>query len=79
MGGNEPLFWRGVQHCWVGVEAKGMNPSDVKKLSLEAESYVIIYLEEFFKLSQVLLTSIAVLILKIHCIKFLWFAPSPLH
>ena len=44
------MIFGGGEH-WVG--------GGVKTLSVELESFVIIYLKEFFKLSQVLLTSIA--------------------
>ena len=51
MGGNDFLEGAGDATLLVG--------DGVKKLSVELDSYVIIYLKEFFKLSQVLLTSIA--------------------
>lgn len=60
-----------MQHCRVG--------DGVKKLSVELESYiyVIIYLKEFFKLSQVLLTSIAFAALMLKMPNYSGLPPSP--
>ena len=60
-----------MQHCRVG--------DGVKKLSVELESYiyVIIYLKEFFKLSQVLLTSIAFAALMLKMSNYSGLPPSP--
>ena len=37
MGGNECFFW--PQHCWREWGDDGMNPKQIKKLSLGAECY----------------------------------------
>lgn len=71
MGENDFFGGGGMQHCWVG--------DGVKKLSVELDSYVIIYLKEFFKLSQVLLTSIAFCSFDAENVKLLWFVPFSLH
>lgn len=69
MGGNDFPEGGGMQHCWVG--------DGVKKLSVELDSYVIIYLKEFFKLSQVLLTSIAFVALMLKMSNYSGLSPSP--
>lgn len=68
----EMIFWR-------GGDATLLVGDGVKKLSVELDSYVIIYLKEFFKLSQVLLTSIAFCSFDAENVKLLWFVPFSLH
>ena len=62
------MIFGGGEH-WVG--------DGVKTLSVELESYVIIYLKEFFKLSQVLLTSIAFAALMLKMSNYSGLPPSP--
>ena len=62
-----------------GGDATLLVGDGVKKLSVELDSYVIIYLKEFFKLSQVLLTSIAFCSFDAENVKLLWFVPFSLH
>ena len=65
------MIFGGGEH-WVGNKKRG-----VKTLSVELESYVIIYLKEFFKLSQVLLTSIAFAALMLKMSNYSGLPPSP--
>ena len=69
MGGNDFLEGGGDATLLVG--------DGVKKLSVELDSYVIIYLKEFFKLSQVLLTSIAFVALMLKMSNYSGLSPSP--
>ena len=62
------MIFGGGEH-WVG--------DGVKNLSVELQSYVIIYLKEFFKLSQVLLTSIAFAALMLKMSNYSGLPPSP--
>ena len=58
-----------MQDCWVG--------DGVKKLSVELESYLVIYLKEFFIFFQVLLTSIAFAALMLKMSNYSDLPPSP--